>query len=733
MYKKIIWISLLLLSGLIFSENNVPSIYSKRFKIPYKATSITIGQSFYEEQQNSILVGFAIRSNQTIEAITPIYREINLDGKLGKEYISEMRGSGEKTTEITYKKIGSYISELDLILSENSMDNIIGIRICWKYWSAAEDRTECSDIIGQKIISENNRRIKIKIKKDQIPIGIHGIASKQLHRISFITASLIPNLVKKETNVQIESLNTTNIKVYDYKVFERRFDNSEPTIFKKSGNESRWNEENSGFNENRFWIWNTRDQIKNFGTWKIELPESGNYDFFYYTKNDDSSIGNAAFSITDYGWFWLNHSIKYKTDWTYIGSLYYDKHKEFEITTSDATFQEPNTKKVVFDAILCVQINYNKGELSDRIIQTEIPLNHRVLYDKGSVRPSIILSPLSNNDAMIGWNEYDGRNKERNTNIHLNYLNPNLTLKEEDTLIKDSLLGGLTVDKNGYAIATKKGDKFILQKFNTYHKQEFKTNLIGERSKSEYMSKFDPMKHGSSRLIWSGSKYGLYFAHQMEFAKSNEKSNIRQGGYLAVVSSKGQLLENESCTWCISHSFDQRLIWDGKSFIGLGVGDAYPNSIGYIVGKNTKEIFSFKTVGFYPKAYLGNILPTKDGNIVVFSTGDGRNSMDICFMLVDSDGNIKKQAWLTNTLEIAETNVKLARYGENFLLAYQASGNYVVSIIDANGSILKGPNKIDAEFNNGDDFINFSNGDVGWTYSSLDQMKINVVRFKLVK
>jgi hypothetical protein len=72
----------------------------------------------------------------------------------------------------------------------------------------------------------------------------------------------------------------------------------------------------------------------------------------------------------------------------------------------------------------------------------------------------------------------------------------------------------------------------------------------------------------------------------------------------------------------VSHSFDQRLFWDGTGFVELHLGDAYPRSIAlgrFNDGKDKSKVYDL----FKPKGDLGsNDTFTRLGGIAPIATGD---------------------------------------------------------------------------------------------------------------
>ena len=78
-------------------------------------------------------------------------------------------------------------------------------------------------------------------------------------------------------------------------------------------------------------------------------------------------------------------------------------------------------------------------------------------------------------------------------------------------------------------------------------------------------------------------------------------------------------LKEESQTWTASHSFDQRMIFDGTDFVNLDLADAFPRGISISKKKRSKLIFTYKAGKMYQKTFteLGNLVSLPDGYLVL--------------------------------------------------------------------------------------------------------------------
>jgi hypothetical protein len=74
-------------------------------------------------------------------------------------------------------------------------------------------------------------------------------------------------------------------------------------------------------------------------------------------------------------------------------------------------------------------------------------------------------------------------------------------------------------------------------------------------------------------------------------------------------------------TMWVSHSFDQRLFWDGQGFVELHLGDSYPRSVA--LGRYTSSSGQGGYAVFYPKGPFGdNTTYTQMGGIAPIADGD---------------------------------------------------------------------------------------------------------------
>jgi len=205
-------------------------------------------------------------------------------------------------------------------------------------------------------------------------------------------------------------------------------------------------------------------------------------------------------------------------------------------------------------------------------------------------------------------------------------------------------------------------------------------------------------------------------------------------------------------TWYMSHNFDQRLLIDNDKYVILGHGDAYPRSLVFAVwntdlsesvtNEEAKTEF-FEISGEIgdntTNTLLGGIIKLNDGNYgVCFSSSEGRDKYDVCYMKIDASGNILKEEWITTNTEFDANYPRIAKSGNNIILAWSAfdKENYsndapvYFTEIDYDGNTTIAPFIAeDAVLPYQYDFINLPGGDIFWaTGTEENSLKQNWIK-----
>jgi hypothetical protein len=108
-----------------------------------------------------------------------------------------------------------------------------------------------------------------------------------------------------------------------------------------------------------------------------------------------------------------------------------------------------------------------------------------------------------------------------------------------------------------------------------------------------------------------------------------------------------------------------------------------------------------------------------------------RLASDIALLRLGADRKvIGQKRWLVETQSVAETNLHLARYGQSQILVVwdtitnircdrMCYGNYAgtyASVLDREGNVIHGADRLSAVPNHHDDLVTLPNGDVAWAY-----------------
>lgn len=113
-------------------------------------------------------------------------------------------------------------------------------------------------------------------------------------------------------------------------------------------------------------------------------------------------------------------------------------------------------------------------------------------------------------------------------------------------------------------------------------REVFRTHLMGiDEIKKTEDQRFAFWGQQSTRLAWSGTYYAAHFATYRKWSDGL----THQADAFLVLNAHGDLMDEDSlirdnsCTWCVSHSFSHEMIYDGEKFTRFSLGDAYPRAI----------------------------------------------------------------------------------------------------------------------------------------------------------
>ncbi len=160
-----------------------------------------------------------------------------------------------------------------------------------------------------------------------------------------------------------------------------------------------------------------------------------------------------------------------------------------------------------------------------------------------------------------------------------------------------------------------------------------------EREKADAESEpvINPMTAATSRLAYHAGRLALL--HGINTGYDAQVDARHQKALTTHFDAMTGAVTRTSSMW-VSHSFDQRLFWDGVGFTELHLGDAFPRAIALgrfndgDSGTETYELFKPKGASGANDTYtrLGGIAPIAAGDfgyLVVFSTDRGPETAEI--------------------------------------------------------------------------------------------------------
>ncbi|PKL29748.1 MAG: hypothetical protein CVV45_21050, partial [Spirochaetae bacterium HGW-Spirochaetae-10] len=106
---------------------------------------------------------------------------------------------------------------------------------------------------------------------------------------------------------------------------------------------------------------------------------------------------------------------------------------------------------------------------------------------------------------------------------------------------------------------------------------------------------FDVMRQGyTARVLWADGRIAVHMG-KTQHKNRGDGLNHQSAIFFVVDALQMTLLEKESMKATASHSFDQRMIFDGSHFVNLDLADNYPRGFHLTKNKKGKVIFTFKT------------------------------------------------------------------------------------------------------------------------------------------
>lgn len=187
---------------------------------------------------------------------------------------------------------------------------------------------------------------------------------------------------------------------------------------------------------------------------------------------------------------------------------------------------------------------------------------------------------------------------------------------------------------------------------------------------------YSPINFSSARVLFGGGKVAMLFGVNTEVDPAIMRRH-QMARYMEL-DVKTDRIDREAGIWC-SHSFDQRLSFDGEGFVETHLGDAYPRAVElarHVIGKEAG------------KATIAVSIKGKEGDNNTFSRLGGSVAIDdttylVLFVTESSDGTtpvdgMKYVAGARN-LGLARVDVGTAKADSSF------GSDYTVTVSDGGG------------------------------------------------
>jgi hypothetical protein len=224
------------------------------------------------------------------------------------------------------------------------------------------------------------------------------------------------------------------------------------------------------------------------------------------------------------------------------------------------------------------------------------------------------------------------------------------------------------------------------------YRVDLRTDFDGN---SERLPIYQPYQAGTSRLSLGAGAFVLHYAQMTEY-DAGVSSRHQIGRYLVGQVDTGAL---SAVVGSISHSFDQRVRFDGTDFVSLALGDASLRGIALSRltpegQKSEKTLFAIKggdseTGGGYNNTFtrLGDLRPSASGYVSLFATERG----DERAQNVNVSRNL---AWVHSPAgfhEIAQPEKYMVTVADT-ATGNDAADDFEVSILDYWGEAFPGHN-----------------------------------------
>jgi hypothetical protein len=394
--------------------------------------------------------------------------------------------------------------------------------------------------------------------------------------------------------------------------------------------------------------------------------------------------------------------------------------------------------------------------LADRLTITSVKVDSDIRYkrpgyDLFPADERIALARASDDSALVAWldNALD--------NVHVTPLDHGFQRAGSDSLVPGTEISGLVAHPDGFALLVRGSDPgdppvdpngsgddsaalLVVQRGGAPLLPVALTGTLGLGAPPEdHRHDCVGFMHGA--LAFNGQKYGAHF--QSHGCVGNFNASFYTDK-LVYVDPSGAFLEGGWDDKC-SIDEDLRLLPGDDTFTALCMSSSVPfRGLNLLTTDPPRLLAEEFTTDGYCAGKFGSVVRLDDGSFVIawlsrgpaMGSGNARQASkqanDIALVRLAADYQpLGPITWVTDTPDVAEINLHLARYGPNRLLLIwesfdqlrcssltcfgQRQGTYA-RLIDAAGNYLSESDTIDAPPNSADDLVVFSNGDVGWAF-----------------
>lgn len=292
--------------------------------------------------------------------------------------------------------------------------------------------------------------------------------------------------------------------------------------------------------------------------------------------------------------------------------------------------------------------------------------------------------------------------------------------------IEGNGLFGLTDTPDGPAALVSRGsDALYLVGVDASGATRFEHRLLGEVDHGVTGNEWFGTGIRYGRLSWTGSELAAYYTVNRLWPDGI----AHYGDQLRMFGADGRE-GRMRWSWGCSHSMEVRVVHNGTRLGPVCSSDCYPSKgihFDHRGGLLVSDEEGSNCAGGYGTT-LGGVVPMDDGFWVTFTATDDRASHDVGLVHVANDRTRSAVSWLTAD-DARDGNVKAARYGDGFVVAWTSGGEARFERFDATGASVEGPVGMpEAALGGASDFFVMADGDVGWVASGPGGLRFTRLR-----